>query len=94
MAKNYLKKRFFLDLIATLPFDIMVQKQDSDIESNWTAIFELFKLGRLLRITKIVQFLRAFKSIKGSILVLKIIIFLLIYLHCYACIWWLIVSRD
>lgn len=94
MAQNYLRKSFLIDLIAALPFHLIRFKESDDSQNNWAQIFEMFKFGRLLRITKIVQFLRAIRQIKGSILVLKIILFLVIYLHFFACLWWLIVSNS
>lgn len=93
IAWNYLKGMFWLDLMATLPFDQIV----SLFEVSNNQLYEFFgilKLGRVLRINKIIQYLNVTEDIKASLKLFKIIFFLIIYLHIYGCTWWYVVVKD
>lgn len=85
MAKEYIQTTFIIDLLATTPFDAMVPNSD-DLE-----IFGVLKLGRILRLSKIIRFLRTTNDIKASLRIFKMVLFLMVYLHCYTCSWWVIV---
>ena len=50
------------------------------------------KLGRVLRINKIIQFLNVDEDVKASMKLAKMVFFLVIYIHFYACIWWVLVK--
>jgi len=54
----------------------------------------ILKLGRVLRLNKIIQFLNVDEDVKASMKITKMVLFLSIYIHLYACIWWIIVSID
>ena len=51
-------------------------------------------MGRILRLNKIIQFLKSTNDIKAGLKIFKMILYLTTYLHCYACMWWLIVSKT
>ena len=57
-------------------------------------IFGILKLGRLLRLNKIIQFLKAAEDIKASLSLIKILLFLFVYFHCYTCVFWLTITLD
>ena len=57
-------------------------------------IFGALKLVRVLRLSKIIAYLRATEEIKAFLKLIKLVFFLMIYMHCLACVWWMIVSRD
>lgn len=57
-------------------------------------IFGVLKLGRLLRLNKIIQFLKAQEDIKAAIRIFKMILFLVVYMHCFNCLWWIIINYD
>jgi hypothetical protein len=57
-------------------------------------LFGILKLGRVLRLNKIIAFMNVEEDIKASIKLTKIVFFLLIYIHFYACIWFLIVKSN
>lgn len=54
----------------------------------------ILKLGRVLRLSKIIAFLNSTEDIKASLMVAKMVIFLVVYLHCYACLWWQLIKRE
>ena len=47
-------------------------------------------MGRLLKLQKIIGFLNVVDEVKQFMNLTKLIFFLIVYLHCYACIWWYI----
>lgn len=57
-------------------------------------LFGILKLGRLLRLSKLIQFLNVEEDVKASMKLTNMVVFLVIYIHLYACTWWLIVKQD
>jgi hypothetical protein len=88
-----LKGQFWLDLCATVPIDALIEL----FVSNENPAFEMFgilKLGRVLRLNKIIQYLNVEEDIKASMKITKMVLFLFIYIHLYACLWWITVKFD
>lgn len=54
----------------------------------------ILKLGRVLRLSKIILFLSSTEDVKASLMIFKMVLFLIIYVHCYACIWWQLNKDD
>ena len=93
IAKAYIMGQFWIDLCATIPIDQIVEA----IMRNSNPYYELFgilKLGRVLRLNKIIQFLNVEEDVKATIKLMKMIFFLIIYMHFFACVWWIIVKED
>jgi hypothetical protein len=80
IAKQYLKSRFWLDLLATLPFDSMFESIE---QLGFTVIFGLLKTTRVLRLKRITMFI----NIRDDF---TLIYFLVLYLHLTGCIWYMI----
>lgn len=60
-------------------------------------MFELFgivKLTRVLRLNKVIAFLMVDQDLKSYLKLAKMIFFLAIYLHFFACIWYLLISGN
>ena len=89
IAKIYLKGQFWIDLVATLPLDQILELIFSD-QNPYYELFGIMKLGRVLRLNKLIQFMNVDEDIKASLNLSKMIFFLIIYIHFYACIWWLV----
>jgi hypothetical protein len=49
--------RFIVDLLASIPFDLMIPTSEGENNSNQTALLGALKLVRLLRLGRIVQFM-------------------------------------
>lgn len=102
MAINYIKSSFVLDLLATVPFDeilsISSEYQKYKLESKrngnipWVNLFALLKIIRVLRLNSIIDFLNSSEDTKSILRVTKMIIYLVIYIHCSACTWWFVVK--
>lgn len=93
IAKVYFKSgRFLLDLLATIPFDTIGSLAGSSSEN--LLLFGLLKLVRVLRLSKIILFMRVMERLKIYMQLLQLMLMLLMYLHIGACIWHLIVITD
>ena len=93
IAASYLSGSFWVDLSATIPIDQIIEA----IMQKSNPFYELFgilKLGRVLRLNKIIAFLNVEEDVKASMKLFKMIFFLLIYIHFFACIWFLVVKSN
>lgn len=104
MAINYMKTSFIIDCLATIPFDLVLSASSSYREYKvnikktnsipWVDLLGVLKLGRLLRLSNIIYFLKASGDVKSSLKIMKLCLFLMIYWHCFACNWWFMVKTD
>jgi len=103
IAKNYLKSTFIIDFLATFPFDLILEifkaeavkgKISVSATDKYVEIFGILKLGRILRLSKIIAFLKTTSDVKASLKILKMVLFLVVYLHCYTCLWWFCVRKT
>jgi len=102
MALNYRKSSFIIDVAATVPFDNMLQSSKSysswrdqiktNGEINFVELLGIFKLGRVLRLNDIIYYMKGNEDEKAIYRTLKMILFLCIYIHAYACAWWLMIK--
>ena len=54
--------------------------------------FGLLKLGRVLRLNKIISLFNVERDIKAGMNLFKMILGLSIYIHLYACFWWTMIK--
>jgi len=104
MALNYIKTSFIIDILATVPFDVIlstieqyrIYKQDIKKTGGvpWVDLLGIFKLGRLLRLNDIISFMKASDDVKSSLKLVKLIMFLIVYIHLFACNWWFMIKSD
>lgn len=50
----------------------------------------ILKLGRVLRLNKIISYMKVDEDIKASMKLLKIIFFLILYIHLFCCLYWMV----
>jgi hypothetical protein len=93
ISKNYLKNRFTIDLLATVPFDVIVSIFLT-AGVDMLELFSLLKLARVLRLGRIITYLNLKDDIKMSLKLAKLFFFLIIYLHCFGCVWFFFVKQD
>jgi hypothetical protein len=84
---SYIKGRFFLDLLAAIPFELISNLLESGSKLDKFGLFSLVKIIRVLRFTKVISFLNTTESVKLSLRLFKLIFYLIIYLHWQACAW-------
>jgi Ion transport protein len=82
IAIIYLKSRFIIDLMATVPFDSVFYSLVSQDVSGQLSLLSLLKLFRVLRLTKIIVYLNTSENIKHSLKIFKLLFFLVVYIHC------------
>ena len=67
IAKNYLGGKFLIDLISTLPFDVISLHLVSGVDikhSKNFVLFSCFKLVRILRLTRIIDYMKSSDDFK------------------------------
>lgn len=94
IAKNYIKGRFWVDLVASLNFDLIVGPFISDDSSAVTDIFGMLKLVRLLRLGRMVTYLSKNKSFKLGAMMVQLFFFLILLLHWMACAWYIVAHQQ
>jgi len=81
IAWNYLKFRFWIDFLATIPFDTGAELLISNNDSGVLQLFSLLKLVRVLRLGKLIAIMKVKDDIKLSLRLIKLVFFLILYLH-------------
>mmetsp|Transcript_33777 Transcript_33777/g.38926 ORF Transcript_33777/g.38926 Transcript_33777/m.38926 type:complete len:145 (-) Transcript_33777:1719-2153(-) len=90
IAKIYLKGRFWIDFLSAVPFDSIVQGDGSEI----LKLLGLLKIVRVTRITRIINFMSIKDDMKMVLKLLKLVFFLVLYIHFSACFWWALVKNE
>lgn len=92
-AEMYLKTRFPIDLASTIPIDtiafIITSTKDPAL-----SLFSLLKLVRVTRLGRIIARLNVKQDVKNGLKLFQLIFFIVMYIHCLACLWFLIVNGD
>jgi hypothetical protein len=102
IASNYLKTRFTIDFLSTVPFDLL-----GEVFAGGNVVvlkfFGLLKLIRVLRLGRIITFMNVrgnlktvsfFYLIRKTLKLTKLIFFLVMYLHCVGCLWFIVAEGD
>ncbi|CAI2370632.1 unnamed protein product [Moneuplotes crassus] len=95
IAVIYLKGRFWIDFPASIPFDLFTYIFPI-LRSNQLTLqmIGLLKLVRVLRLSRLITYLNVKSELKMSLKLVKLIFFLILFLHCLACIWFFIVKQN
>ncbi|CAG9325585.1 unnamed protein product [Blepharisma stoltei] len=104
---HYLKKWFLIDILATFPFDLIVDSHDLFRSNNNNVgvttsfkVISILKFTPLIRIVKVKLLIGHLESFLGSsavaasIQVIKLIVFALLVAHWCACMWFFICYDD
>lgn len=95
IAINYLKGRFWIDLLASFPLDsVTFIFLDSNSGSTLWQLFGLLKLVRILRLSRLIAYLNIKNDLKMSLKLVKLVFFLVLYLHILGCMWFFIAKQD
>uniref|UniRef100_A0A1I7RQL5 Cyclic nucleotide-binding domain-containing protein n=1 Tax=Bursaphelenchus xylophilus TaxID=6326 RepID=A0A1I7RQL5_BURXY len=90
IAKHYFTGWFLIDMIAAIPFDLLLASSD---EANTTTLIGLLKAARLLRLVRVARKLDRYSEYGAAVLMLLMSTFALIA-HWLACIWYAIGSHE
>ncbi|XP_065170166.1 potassium voltage-gated channel subfamily H member 6-like isoform X3 [Atheta coriaria] len=86
IAVHYLKGWFLIDLVAAIPFDLLIYSSDTD---ETTTLIGLLKTARLLRLVRVARKIDRYSEYGAAVLLLLMATFALIA-HWLACIWYAI----
>lgn len=92
IAVRYLKSWFFIDILATFPFEVFAVVAGIDAGSS-VRLFAALKCPRLLRLGRILKFL---ENMRGANVWRMIRLFILFFMmsHWIGCIWFLLAVED
>ncbi|CAL8304330.1 unnamed protein product [Merluccius merluccius] len=86
IAQHYFKGWFLIDIVAAIPFDLLIFRSGSD---ETTTLIGLLKTARLLRLVRVARKLDRYSEYGAAVLFLLMCTFALIA-HWLACIWYAI----
>ncbi|XP_034147977.1 potassium voltage-gated channel subfamily H member 6 isoform X1 [Esox lucius] len=84
IAVHYIKGWFAIDLVAAIPFDLLIFRSGSD---EMATLISLLKTARLLRLVRVARKLDRYSEYGAAVLFLLMCTFVLIA-HWLACIWY------
>nr|XP_021205134.1 potassium voltage-gated channel subfamily H member 6-like isoform X4 [Bombyx mori] len=97
IAMHYLRGWFVIDLVAAIPFDLLLFGTDTDeqgLESDeTTTLIGLLKTARLLRLVRVARKIDRYSEYGTAVLLLLMATFVLIA-HWLACLWYAIGSWE
>ncbi|XP_055319902.1 potassium voltage-gated channel subfamily H member 2 isoform X3 [Sitodiplosis mosellana] len=90
IAVHYLSGWFLIDLVAAVPFDLLLVNSDTD---ETTTLIGLLKTARLLRLVRVARKIDRYSEYGAAVLILLMATFALIA-HWLACIWYAIGKAE
>uniref|UniRef100_A0A8B9KIJ2 Potassium voltage-gated channel subfamily H member 7 n=1 Tax=Astyanax mexicanus TaxID=7994 RepID=A0A8B9KIJ2_ASTMX len=90
IAVHYFKGWFLIDMVAAIPFDLLIFGSGTD---ETTTLIGLLKTARLLRLVRVARKLDRYSEYGAAVLMLLMCIFALIA-HWLACIWYAIGNME
>lgn len=107
IAKRYLKSWFAIDLLSTIPIDLIMSSVMTDERNNFSdallglKILGVLRLIRLARIFRVLKLQRVAQLLDDELLlnvalmkILKLIIPIAFLAHFLGCFWWYLLSSD
>ncbi|XP_071039250.1 voltage-gated inwardly rectifying potassium channel KCNH6 [Parasteatoda tepidariorum] len=90
IAVHYLRGWFIIDVVAAIPFDLLLVGKNSD---ETTTLIGLLKTARLLRLVRVARKIDRYSEYGAAVLLLLVATFALIA-HWLACIWYAIANAE
>jgi hypothetical protein len=84
IALKYLSGRFWIDLLATIPFD-SIGLFAGGSTTDQLQLFGILKLIRIARLSRIIAYMNVKEDFKLILKLIKLIFFLVMYLHLLGC---------
>jgi hypothetical protein len=96
ISKHYLKGHFIIDLLSTIPFDVIYDAlfHVEDESSNHLQIMSMMKIIRVLRLSRLITYLNSAEDIKLSLRLIQTIFLIFLYIHITACLWFMIIKSQ
>ena len=96
IRQHYLRSGFLIDLMACLPYDLLLNAVDTAFGSQdggYSNIFSILKVMRLFRLGRVARALHRFLENSFALLLLMLS-FYMIVAHWFACVWYVIGRED
>ena len=94
IAVRYLKGTFWIDFLSTVPLDTMMRIFMKKERAMKFKLFALLKLIRVVRLQRLIGSLNAERKVKSMLKIVKLMFFLMLYIHIQGCLWYFIVKQD
>ena len=94
ISLSYLRGQFTIDFLSAVPIDVLASIFFKNLSAKQLKIISLLKLIRMLRLTKIVRALRTSRDIKSQIKLFILLLKLILYIHCSACLQLFIIQYE
>lgn len=92
ITKHYIKTGLLIDIIATVPFDLIAGAAGQHDQS--LKLTSLMKMVHVLRLGKIINNIRLSESYKIIIRLLHIVLSIVMFVHCIGCAWSIVVGEN
>lgn len=91
IAMNYLKGMFILDVLSTVPLDLMASAffENRGMQAEDLQVISILKIIRVFRLSKLIAFLNATDEIKLNLQLFKTMFLILLYIHILGCAWYM-----
>ncbi|XP_051543749.1 potassium voltage-gated channel subfamily H member 2-like [Myxocyprinus asiaticus] len=93
IAVHYFKGWFLIDMVAAIPFDLLIYRDGEEASTETTTLIGLLKTARLLRLVRVARKLDRYSEYGAAVLFLLMCTFALIA-HWLACIWYAIGNME
>ena len=88
IAKNYCFGRFWLDILSTLPFEVIINWLPIKISApEHYKLVSCLKLFRILRLGRLINYINSTQDFKMILRLIKLCFFLVLYIHIFGCMW-------
>ena len=95
IAINYVTEgRFWIDVLSTIPFELIMAKIFDIADAQKFQILSMLKLFRVLRLGRIIAYMNSTNDVKLSLRLFKLFFFLVLYIHCTACLLYYVARFD
>lgn len=94
IAINYIGGRFWIDLVSSIPFEIVLPLFINEEISRKFSLLSMLKLFRVLRLSRIITYMNESDDVKLTLRLFKVCFFLLLYIHITACFWFYVTNID
>lgn len=95
IAVKYLKTRFWVDILASIPLDFFSYAFNNSNSNRFLLqMLGLLKLVRVLRLSRLITYMNFKNDIKMTFKLIKLVFFLILYLHCMGWVWYFIVKQN
>ena len=100
IACNYFSsRRFWIDVLASIPFEMFMQLSETpsaqgDAAGTQIQILGLLKMVRLLRLGRIISYMKVRSGMKVGFKLLQLLSGILLLVHWLGCIWFLLVNTP